>query len=686
MIDLTKDQSNALGETLSGIAGVASSALGAWNNVNPITGVSETANNINQLGNTQYAAGDLSNLLGQYTTSNNIQTQGLIDYKAPSFGQYLKSGLTGLQAGASLGSGIQGAVEAFAANGGRLSHKYGIGGSILGGLAGAGLNMALTGINSAIQRKDAQNLQTRFNALNEYATQRNQNFFNNALIDSKSMMFDNAAMQMKAAGGNLNSIWDGLTNGVRTINEGGTHEQNPYEGVPQGIAADGQQNLVEEGEVIYNDYVFSNRLKLDKQSADVLKLKKGMTYAEAAKKLQKESEERPNDTISKKGLDDAMNKLQMLQEQLKQRQQLEQLQQKIQMFAKGGYLFDDGGRKDGIDNERISIDTINKYFTPYLDNIDKLEYANYTDYLRDMYKAHLEDFPESWNTTKDLSLLNAKPTILQPSTQSIAVNNISTKGVLDKIKKIKIPPRKVETPVEKGAPLKHSVFNELLRLAPVIGGIGQAVQAAQEKPNYQHQDAAIRAMMQTPYVNYNPIADYTTYRAISPNESSNVVRNTYAQLLNSNSNMGGSRAATIANNIATLQGLQSQLGQAQQTGYTYNNQLLDKLSSVNTEIQKENSGLGLQTQQQNAGRAATIADTIAKMGEKKQAIDDIIDANKQNTFANVLNNIGNYGVDRLNRGYRDFLIDRGVYPGVDVEYSKAKGGKLSRRTCKKKGK
>ena len=92
-------------------------------------------------------------------------------------------------------------------------------------------------------------------------------------------MFDNAAMQMKAAGGNLNSIWDGLTNGVRTINEGGTHEQNPYEGVPQGIAADGQQNLVEEGEVIYNDYVFSNRLKLDKQSAAVLKLKKGVLFS-----------------------------------------------------------------------------------------------------------------------------------------------------------------------------------------------------------------------------------------------------------------------------------------------------------------------------------------------------------------------------------------------------------------------
>jgi len=28
-----------------------------------------------------------------------------------------------------------------------------------------------------------------------------------------------------------------------------------------GIAPDGKPNLVEEGEVIYNDYVFSNRLK-----------------------------------------------------------------------------------------------------------------------------------------------------------------------------------------------------------------------------------------------------------------------------------------------------------------------------------------------------------------------------------------------------------------------------------------
>lgn len=664
MIDLTKDQSSALGEILGGAAGVASSALGAWGNVNPITGVSETENNINQLGNTQYAAGDLSNLLGQYTTSNNIQTQGLIDYKSPTFGQYLKSGLSGLQAGASLGSGIQGAVEAFAANGGRLSHKYGIGGSILGGLAGAGLNLALTGINGAIQRKDAQNLQTRYNALNDYALQRNQNFFNNALVDSKSMMFDNAAMQMKANGGSLNPIWDNLNNGVRTINEGGTHEQNPYEGVPQGIAADGEQNLVEEGEVIYNDYVFSNRLKLDKQSADMLKLKKGMTYAEAAKKLQKESEERPNDTISKRGLDDAMSKLQMLQEQLKQRQQLQQLQQTAQMFAQGGHLFDNG--RDKNKKEEYKYD-ITKYVNSYNDDWLNDGYS-LKDYIRDMYEAHPEDFPENWNTTEGITLPKVDP-----------YSWIS--GYDD------TPLHKIETPpAEEGAPLKHSVFNELLRMAPIIGGIGQAIEAQYVKPNYQHQDAAIRAMMQTPYTNYKPIADYTTYKPISPNETGNTIRNSYAQLLNANSNMGGSRAATIANNIAALQGLQAQLGQAQQTATQYNNSLLGLISNANTEIQKQNQGASTSAQQTNTGRAASIANTIATMGAEKQKIDDILDANKQTTLTGVYNNLVNYGADRLNRGYRDFLLDRGVYPGVDVDYSKANGGKLSKRTYKKKGK
>jgi intergrase/recombinase len=42
-----------------------------------------------------------------------------------------------------------------------------------------------------------------------------------------------------------------------------------------------------------------------------------MSYAQAALKLSKESEERPNDIISKNGLRDSMNKLKVMQEELK---------------------------------------------------------------------------------------------------------------------------------------------------------------------------------------------------------------------------------------------------------------------------------------------------------------------------------------------------------------------------------
>ena len=44
---------------------------------------------------------------------------------------------------------------------------------------------------------------------------------------------------------------------------GGTHEQNPLGGIPQGVGKNGKVNLVEEGETKWNDYVFSDSISLD---------------------------------------------------------------------------------------------------------------------------------------------------------------------------------------------------------------------------------------------------------------------------------------------------------------------------------------------------------------------------------------------------------------------------------------
>lgn len=51
-----------------------------------------------------------------------------------------------------------------------------------------------------------------------------------------------------------------------------------------GVDPEGTPNLVEEGEVIFNDYVFSNRLKVPKAVRNKYKLrgKKALTFADAA--------------------------------------------------------------------------------------------------------------------------------------------------------------------------------------------------------------------------------------------------------------------------------------------------------------------------------------------------------------------------------------------------------------------
>ena len=104
-----------------------------------------------------------------------------------------------------------------------------------------------------------------------------------------------------------------FSNDITIVDEGGTHEENPLEGVQMGVDNQGVPNLVEEGEVIWNDYVFSNRLKPTDEFKKKYKLS-GKTFADAAKKAQEESAERPYDEISKRGLEDLMSKLMTEQE------------------------------------------------------------------------------------------------------------------------------------------------------------------------------------------------------------------------------------------------------------------------------------------------------------------------------------------------------------------------------------
>lgn len=181
-------------------------------------------------------------------------------------------------------------------------NKYSYGGNIAKSATDLDLGITIPELNPRIRLlKEGGDLKNNYNITNNNMK---KNIFNN--------------------GGILGSLESGFgsdfSNGLRHINTGGTHEQNPNEGVLMGINKEGVPNLVEEGEVIFNDYVFSNRLEPTEEDLSIYKLPKsflGKTYAEIAKKLSEESVERPNDPISERGLSASMSKLVQAQENTK---------------------------------------------------------------------------------------------------------------------------------------------------------------------------------------------------------------------------------------------------------------------------------------------------------------------------------------------------------------------------------
>lgn len=150
-----------------------------------------------------------------------------------------------------------------------------------------------------------------------YAEEASYRSIDNNIDNIAQAQYDNMLANYKSFGGELNTNGADFTNGMIQINNGGTHGSNPYDGVPMGLDAEGIPNLVEEGETIFNDYVFSNRLKVPKAIRKKYKLREGITFADASKKLSKESEERPNDPISQRGLEASMLDLMTTQEMVR---------------------------------------------------------------------------------------------------------------------------------------------------------------------------------------------------------------------------------------------------------------------------------------------------------------------------------------------------------------------------------
>lgn len=417
----------------------------------------------------------------------------------------------------------------------------------------------------------------------------------------------NARKWHHAFGGDLlthGAEWD---NGLRIIGNGGTHEENPMEGVPMGMDAEGTPNLVEQGEVIFNDYVFSNRIFADGGLLESFNLPKsydGYSFAAIAEKLGEESKERPNDPISKRGLLSSMSRLQQAQETVRQQSQVGQEGVQYAHGGRMGTLFDGFGDMPN-----------------FLDGVD---YGDWQDYGTLLEPINAEDL---WN-------------------ESMAGADDSG---------------------EEGDTNKSSKLT-WLRYAPVVGaaiGLGQNLFS---RPDYTSADTILEAANQagnyTP-VGYTPIGNYLQYRPFDRNFYLNKLNAqagaTRRAIMNTTS---PSRNAAL---LAADYNAQGRLGDLARQAEEYNLAQRQAVETFNRGTNMANAEMGLKAAMANQEAALKARSSRLSGVAQAMAVRDAVDARRGASMSanltNFFNSLGDIGREEYSRNM--IMSNPALYYSID---------------------
>lgn len=474
----------------------------------------------------------------------------------------------------------------------------------------------------------------------------------------KRANFARNAAKWHSFGGDLNTHGADFTNGQIIVGNGGTHEENPMEGVPMGMDAEGSPNLVEQGEVIFNDYVFSNRLFADGGLLESFNLPKsydGHSFAAIAEKLGDESKERPNDPISKRGLLSSMSRLQQAQETV--RQQTQEGQEGVQ-YAHGGKM---GTLFDGLGNKSNNLKRANFFLEPTEDNYSYNPFIDmaYTDPDKntyDIYKYGVGITPngEFVETPKYMARAAAKR----------AGYDVGTS--LDDYNKnpIKVPEKK-KSAVSR---LLSNLDATDLRYAPVIGaaiGLGQNLFS---RPDYTSADAILEAANQagnyTP-IGYTPIGNYLQYKPFD--------RNFYLNKLNAQA--GATRRAIMnttspSRNAALLAvdyNAQGRLGDLARQAEEYNLAQRQAVETFNRGTNQANAEMGLKAAMANQEAALKARSSRLSGVAQAMAVRDAVDARRGASMSanltNFFNSLGDIGREEYSRNM--IMSNPALYYSID---------------------
>ena len=620
---------STIGGLASGLSGMVGSSLSYFNQDN-----SDVESALRTLENTQANSWDTNSLMNEIKGFSVIDEFEKKDF-TPSKEQTVGNIFTSMGSGATMGASI---------------------GGPWGAIAGAGAGLLKGSIEAIVANANAKKKAEEYNIRRQNAIDSAMDNFSTRAEAIEDLTNSKLASQYFADGGFTSTHGIDFTNGITEINNGGTHEQNPLEGVPMGMDNEGIPNLVEEGEVKYDNYIFSNRLKANKKLLSTYSLPEKYgekSFADIAKILSKESEERPNDPISKRGLEDSMSKLQQAQEEVRMKKELRKNKNSFAEGGKLGRLYKGPGKYPNI-----------------------LEGFSYIPETFMGWKTLADSIGRTYTPATVNNVLGLYPKTDVPRyTEDNVLKGMPLMGVPELTKFVPSE----NSPEEKDS-TKKSNWESWLRYAPVLGSaLGLGLAHIKDKNPASDRLGEIAQSLRD--VDYTPVGNYLTYNPLDRkdyiNRKNAEAAATRNALMQSNS---PSRNATL---LAADYNNQIALGELYRQAEEYNLNQRKAVEEFNRGTNTFNSEMALKAamanQAQDKARADLLTKQVVMEAEDKLNREKAMSANATSLF----DSIGDIGREAVFRQMADnpYLLYKALRDGR-MDY---KGGKDGGYLTIKKG-
>jgi hypothetical protein len=517
-----------------------------------------------------------------------------------------------------------------------------IGSSIKGASTGAKIGSVIPGIGTAIGGViggAAGLISGGINGIqNQFNTEKINRAINLANTNSLNSFYDAADRVSR------NNIREDMMNSyeqggdMTMFNVGGTHEQNPFGGIPQGIGANGKPNLVEEGEVKYKfidgdkeEYIFPKRYRVSEtvlKKANLPTKYKGQSYADIAKSIQKISEESPNNEISKRTSNELLRRLQSANEErvakaqeLKLAKMFDSLPNETKLGLMNQLIGQQGNNVGEMKNGGCLV---NKYDG---ENTGEISYEQVPSLLYDDAMFFYDPY-----TYRAFSKIDAN---MNPQTFE-TLSNLNEKN------KRQQGQFEVKEKGKEGNAITSTQFSKL-RYAPAIGaGIG-AITASLQPADYSY-----ARQLENIASNYNPVSfnrisgyqKYTPYDINLQNAKTEAARQGMLRAAQS-----GNRANQIANMIAINNAVDNQKGMDYLNLAMANDARRREVDAFNNNINIANADIAQKEATMNSSILGSKLSMLAQAAAARDASDTARATNIGTTWTNLFNNIGNVGKD-----------------------------------------